>query len=192
MFGQLEGDAEIKRNVAYFFGLIAEDMIYHDELMSALDETIALASLEDQECQEMSAFTLAHLSSNRDHQETIVQRGALKPLVSMVTTSAEASNYSALAILKLSENFAVHMQLASSGAIQALLAVARQKSTDEELQYRASLSVAQLASNAVSLLPTDMMSSGLPSPTRTVGGLSRRSAKDRTKQFLEKSVKKTK
>ena len=57
----LRGDAEIKRNVAYFFGLIAEDMIYHDELMSALDETIALASLEDQECQEMSAFTLAHL-----------------------------------------------------------------------------------------------------------------------------------
>ena len=44
-------------------------------------------------------------------------------------------------------------QIAEEGGIQALLRLARARSTDEELQYKAALTVGNLASNAVKLLP---------------------------------------
>lgn len=111
------------------------------------------ASLEDGECQEYAAFSLAHLSSNRDYQTRIVEAGALKPLVAMMSVHAEPRHYAGLALLKLADNFENHVAIAEEGGIQALLRLARARSTDEELQYKAALTVGHLAANAVKLLP---------------------------------------
>lgn len=58
-----------------------------------------------------------------------------------------------LALLKLADNFENHLKIAEEGGIQALLRLGRVRSTDEQLQYKAALTVGQLASNAVKLLP---------------------------------------
>ena len=49
-------------------------MEYHNDLAreGALEATISLASLEDIECQEYAAFSLAHLASNRDFQVSLM------------------------------------------------------------------------------------------------------------------------
>ena len=47
-----------------------------------------------------AAFALAHLSSNRNLQVQLVERGALKPRVSMMAVQAEPRHYAGLALLK--------------------------------------------------------------------------------------------
>jgi hypothetical protein len=130
-------------------------MEFHDDLVreGGLISLVFQASLEDGECQEYAAFSLAHLSSNRDYQTRIVEAGALKPLVAMMSVHAEPRHYAGLALLKLADNFENHVAIAEEGGIQALLRLARARSTDEELQYKAALTVGHLAANAVKLLP---------------------------------------
>ena len=130
-------------------------MEYHDDLVreGGLITLVFQAGLEDGECQEYAAFSLAHLSSNRDYQTRIVEAGALKPLVAMMSVHAEPRHYAGLALLKLADNFENHIAIAEEGGIQALLRLARARSTDEELQYKAALTVGHLAANAVKLLP---------------------------------------
>lgn len=84
---------------------------------------------------------------------TLVELGALRPLVSMMAVEAEPRHYAGLALLKLADNFENHIRIAEEGGIQALLRLGRARSTDEELQYKAALTVGHLASNAVKLLP---------------------------------------
>mmetsp|Transcript_9985 Transcript_9985/g.16345 ORF Transcript_9985/g.16345 Transcript_9985/m.16345 type:complete len:169 (-) Transcript_9985:13-519(-) len=166
------------------------------------------------ECQEYAAFSLAHLASNRDLQVKIADSGALRPLVAMMSTQAEPRHYAGLALLKLADNYENHIKIASEGGIQALLRLARARSTDEELQYKAALTVGHLASNAVKLLPQNQNSYGggssglmaIPSsnanPTTAgteesatnlpVGHISRKMAQSKTQEYLEKSIKKTK
>merc|ERR1711964_865884 len=121
--------------------------------------------LEDVEVQEYAAFSLAHVASNRDYQVKIVESGGLRPLVAMMSVHAEPRHYAGLALLKLADNFENHIKIAEEGGIQALLRLARARSTDEELQYKAALTVGHLASNAVRLLPKSAHdgSGGLPS-----------------------------
>jgi len=211
------GDIEVKRNVAYILALLCESIAFHDDLIrdGGLDDIINLATLEDEECQEMMAFGLAHLSSNRDLQVQIVEAGALRPLVAMLSTNAEPRHYAGLALLKLADNFANHQRIAAEGGIQALLRLARARSTDEELQYKAALVVGSLASNAVKFLPQNGAAPGAAQPTEIpsssdgaspaqggeggafgtssmpVGELSRKMAQSKTKEFLDRSLKKT-
>lgn len=77
----------------------------------------------------------------------------MRPLVSMMSVEAEPRHYAGLALLKLADNFENHVRIAEEGGIQALLRLGRARSTDEELQYKAALTVGHLASNAVKLLP---------------------------------------
>jgi len=83
----------------------------------------------------------------------LVELGAVRPLVAMMAGNAEPRHYAGLALLKLADNFENHLRIAEEGGIQALLRLGRARSTDEQLQYKAALTVGQLASNAVRLLP---------------------------------------
>ena len=91
-------------------------------------------------------------------------------------------------LLQLADNFENHISIAEEGGIQALLRLARARSTDEELQYKAALTVGHLASNAVRLLPGAGASSA---KSGKAGGVSRSKAGDRTREYLEKALKKT-
>jgi len=112
--------------------------------------------LQDIECQEYAAFSLAHLSSNRDYQVILVNIGAVKPLVAMLSSDAEPRHYAGLALLKLADNFENHLKIAEDGGIQALLRLGRVRTTDEQLQYKAALTVGQLATNAVKFMPSNV------------------------------------
>jgi hypothetical protein len=111
--------------------------------------------MEDVECQEYAAFSLAHLASNRENQVKLVNMGVVKPLVAMLSSDAEPKHYAGLALLKLADNFENHLKIAEQGGIQALLRLGRTRSTDDQLQYKAALTLGQLASNAVKLLPSN-------------------------------------
>ena len=127
--------------------------------------------MEDIECQEYAAFSLAHLASNRDNQVKMVDMGAVRPLVAMLSSDAEPKHYAGLALLKLADNFENHLKIAQEGGIQALLRLGRTRSTDDQLQHKAALTLGQIASNAVKLLPT-LKTEGAPSAmTRTAGSL---------------------
>lgn len=126
----------------------------------AFQSIITLAAQEDIECQEYAAFSLAHLASNRDYQVELVSLGAVKPLVALLASDAEPRHYAGLALLKLADNFENHLRIAEEGGIQALLRLGRTRSTDDQLQYKAALTVGQLASNAVRLIPQE----GAPMP----------------------------
>lgn len=71
----------------------------------------------------------------------------------MLASEAEPRHYAGLALLKLADNFENHLRIAEEGGIQALLRLGRVRSTDEQLQYKAALTIGQLASNAVKLIP---------------------------------------
>jgi hypothetical protein len=109
--------------------------------------------MEDIECQEYAAFSLAHLASNKDFQVRLVNLGAVRPLVSMLASDAEPRHYAGLALLKLADNFENHLRIAEEGGIQALLRLGRTRSSDEQVQYKAAITVGQLASNAVKMFP---------------------------------------
>ena len=72
-----------------------------------------------------------------------------------MAVNSEPMHYASLALLKLADNFENHVAIAQEGGIQALLRLGRSRATDEELQYKAALSVGSLASNAVRMLPGD-------------------------------------
>lgn len=123
------------------------------EREGALQTIIYLAMMEDIETQEYAAFSLAHLASNRDLQVKLVNMGVVRPLVTMLSSDAEPKHYAGLALLKLADNFENHLRIAEEGGIQALLRLGRTRTTDDQLQYKAALTLGQLASNAVKLLP---------------------------------------
>merc|ERR1719472_268322 len=124
---------------------------------------------------------MAHLASNRDYQVDMVDRGALRPLVAMMSVHAEPRHYAGLALLKLADNFNNHIKIAEEGGIQALLRLARARSTDEELQYKAALTVGNLASNAVKLLPRR----GGGGPEDSLGGQAVNASKAAIKKIKE-------
>lgn len=129
---------------------------FHGDLEreNAYETIINLSLMEDIECQEYAAFSLAHLASNRDNQVKLVNMGAVRPLVAMLSSDAEPKHYAGLALLKLADNFENHLKIAEEGGIQALLRLGRTRSTDDQLQHKAALTLGQIASNAVKLLPT--------------------------------------
>ena len=143
---------------------LCEMIEFHADLAKekALEAIIELSALEDIECQEYAAFSLAHLASNTDFQVELVQLGAVRPLVAMLASDTEPRHYAGLALLKLADNFQNHLKIAEEGGIQALLRLGRVRSTDEQLQYKAALTVGQLASNAVRLIPTGASSGERP------------------------------
>lgn len=158
---------DIKRAVGYFLAGICEQMAFHDTLyhQDAFEVIISLATLEDIECQEYAAFCLAHLASNKEYQVPLVNLGAVRPLVTMLSSDAEPKHYAGLALLKLADNFENHLKIAEAGGIQALLRLGRTRSSDEQLQYKAALSVGQLATNAVRLLPSQLASTSFTNQT---------------------------
>ena len=149
---------QLKRASAYFLALLASGVDYHNNLAynSGLEAVIHLAMQADLECQEFSAFSLAYIASNREYQVKLVQMGAIRPLVAMMAADDESKHYAGLALLKLADNYENHLTIAEEGGIQALLKMGRNQVTDEELQYKAALTVGNLASNAVNLMPTEI------------------------------------
>lgn len=130
------------------------------ETEGALPYIVSMAAMEDLETQEYTAFSLAHLASNRDLQVKLVNLGVVKPLVTMLASDAEPKHYAGLALLKLADNFENHLRIAEEGGIQALLRLGRTRTTDEQLQYKASLTLGQLASHAVKLMPNGKNTGG--------------------------------
>ena len=90
-----------------------------------------IAVESDLQCQEYAAFTLAFLATNRDLQRPLVEVGALKPLVTLMSTQAEPRQYAALAVLKLADNFENHVAIAKAGGLTALLRLGRGGQVDE-------------------------------------------------------------
>ena len=84
----------------------------------------------------------------------LVELGAVRPIVGMLACDAEPKHYAGLALLKLADNFENHLKIAEEGGIQALLRLGRTRSTDEQLQHKAALTVGQLATNAVKMMPS--------------------------------------
>merc|ERR1712159_499801 len=191
-----EGDIEVKRSCGYFLARLSENLEFHEDLLrcGGLRAVVELAALEDMECQEYSAFCLAHLASNRDLQVKLVEQGALKPLVSMMAVQAEPRHYAGLALLKLADNFENHVAIAKEGGIQALLRLGRTRTTDDELQYKAALTVGNLASNAVKLLPNSGggrsgdLGTAAKSAMSSKGNHAARKGRDSTKKYLDRAV----
>lgn len=150
------GNFEIKRAAAYFLATVTEQMEFHANLVAegGLEAIVYLAEMEDIECLEYASFSLAHLASNRDCQVKLVSIGAVRALVSMIASDQEPRHYAGLALLKLADNFENHLKIAEEGGIQALLRLGRSSTSDEQLQYKAALTVGQLASSAVKILPS--------------------------------------
>lgn len=206
------GNIEIKRAAGYFLATVCERIEFHGDLaeQGALDAAIMLASLEDIECQEYASFSLAHLSSNKELQVRLVNLGAVKPLVSLIASDQEPKHYAGLALLKLADNFENHLRIAEDGGIQALLRLGRTRSTDDQLQYKAALTVGHLASNAVRILPTEaspaaggmitasatggepLIGHGSRVLGRLRGQVDAQKARSRTMEYLDQSLDMTK
>merc|ERR1711991_924440 len=167
------GNIEVKRACGYLFASLSEVNEFHGDLDKehAIEAVIALAQMEDIECQEYAAFSLAHLASNKDFQVRLVNLGAVRPLVSMLASDAEPRHYAGLALLKLADNFENHLRIAEEGGIQALLRLGRVRSTDEQLQYKAALTIGQLASNAVRLIPSGASNTERPDKTQNASAI---------------------
>ena len=146
---------EIKRACGYFFSVLAECVGCHEALVESggMESIVKLAGLVDLECQLYGAFSLAFLASNPDLQVPLVKLGAVQHLVSMMANESEPRHYAGLALLKLADNFENHIQIAEEGGIQALLKLGRSRAADNEVQYKASITVGNLASKAVANLP---------------------------------------
>ena len=146
---------EIKRACGYFFSVLVEYTEFHQEMANfgALRYIVHLASLVDIQCQLYASFCLVILASNPNFQVDLVNLGAVRHLVSMMTTELESQHYAGLALLKLADNFENHVKIAEEGGIQALLKLGRSRSVEDEVQYKAALTVGHLASKAVSNLP---------------------------------------
>merc|ERR1711991_1161528 len=184
------GNIEVKRACGYLFASLSEVNEFHGDLdrEHAIEAVITLAQMEDIECQEYAAFSLAHLASNKDFQVRLVNLGAVRPLVSMLASDAEPRHYAGLALLKLADNFENHLRIAEEGGIQALLRLGRVRSTDEQLQYKAALTIGQLATNAVKIIPNaNERQGGQTLPTEgSIGHGARMLTKIRTQNDVQK------
>jgi hypothetical protein len=200
------GDIEMKRSASYFLANITEQNEFHRELEKefAFQAIIELAVCEDIECQEYAAFSLAHLASNKDNQVKLVDMGVVRPLVAMLSMDAEPKHYAGLALLKLADNFENHLKIAEEGGIQALLRLGRTRTTDVQMQHKAAITLGQLASNAVRLIPTDRPSSAGSGKDGKVGtgskvlnrlrnqvNAEKNKGRDLTIDYLDKSLAKT-
>lgn len=116
----------------------------------------------------------------------MVNLGAVRPLVAMLASDAEPRHYAGLALLKLADNYENHLKIAEEGGIQALLRLGRARSTDEQLQYKAALTVGQLATNAVRLIPN-----GDKGGDSVIGHGARMMTKVRTQQAVQKGRQRT-
>ena len=199
-----QDDVSILRNVAYFLALMSEGGYENHPFIveeGGLRTLVRLMSADDVEIQEYSTFAIAHLASNHEYQVRIVQEGALKPLISMMQVHSQPRHYAGLAVLKLADNYETHIEIAKEGGVDALIRLARAHSTDEELQYKAALTVGHLASNAIQLSSTfkkgssTLRRSGRP-PRKLNDALSSKTAKisntaaqNRTKEFLDQKSK---
>ncbi len=159
---------EVKRVCGYIFSLLVENKHYHDNIQAvgALQQIVDLAGLVDDECQLYGAFSLVHLAGNRDLQVPLVQLGAVRHLVAMMSTESEPRHYAGLALLKLADNFENHIAIAEEGGIQALLKLGRSRAIDGEVQHKAALTVGTLASRAVEAIPESSNLKGSKSPTK--------------------------
>jgi hypothetical protein len=138
---------EVLRACGYVFSLIVEHKQYHSDLFNsgAMKEIVGLAALVDLECQLYGSFSLVFLSGNHDYQVPLVKLGAVRPLVAMMANESEPRHYAGLALLKLADNFENHITIAEEGGIQALLKLGRSQVADEEVQYKAALTVGKAA-----------------------------------------------
>lgn len=111
----------------------------------------------------------------------------------MMAVEAEPRHYAGLALLKLADNFENHIRIAEEGGIQALLRLGRTRSTDEELQYKAALTVGHLASNAVKCLPKSSKgNSGIGFGATVLqhsANTKARRAKKQTQEHLDQSLR---
>eukprot|EP00940_MAST-03C_sp_MAST-3C-sp2_P002171 g2171.t1 len=183
-----QDDVEILRNVAYFLAIMAEGGYENHPFIvdeDGLATLVRLMAADDIEIQEYSTFAVAHLSSNHDYQVRIVSEGALKPLISMMQVHSQPRHYAGLALLKLADNYETHIEIAKEGGVHALLRLARAHSTDQELQYRAALTVGHLASNAIHLSSSFKRSSALGNATSS-------SSLDATSKVVRSPTAKTK
>ncbi|CCI42216.1 unnamed protein product [Albugo candida] len=143
-------DTEIQRSCGYMLALWAEHDYEFQE--ATINASISLAEVQDRECQDYASFILAHLSSNRQYQPLLLRGGALGPLIAMVTKEPYPKHYAGLALLQLADNYENHLQIVEKGGVEALLRLARIRSPDKEIQYKASKSLGQLAKNATEAL----------------------------------------
>lgn len=141
---------EVKRACGYVFSILVEQEHYHESIYNAsgLEKIVNLSALVDLECQLYGAFSLVFLASNKDFQVPLVKLGAVRPLVAMMANESQPRHYAGLALLKLADNFENHITIAEEGGIQALLKLGRSRAADEEVQYKAALTVGNLASKA--------------------------------------------
>jgi len=144
-----------KRACGYVFSVLAEYREHHADLSDsgALQSVVDLAGLVDLECQLYGAFALVFLATNAELQVPLVKMGAVRHLVTMMSTESEHRHYAGLALLKLADNFENHIQIAEEGGIEALLKLGRSKVADDEMQYKSAMTVKNLAVNAVERLP---------------------------------------
>ena len=154
------GTIESKRAGGYILSVLSQNPEYHEVLdrSNCLETVINLASLVDTECQEYGAFALAFLSGNKNFQIKLVKMGAVRPLVTIMATSSESRHYAGLALLKLADNFENHITIAEEGGIQALLRMGKSKITNDEVQYKAALTVGHLAQTKLSRAMDDKKS----------------------------------
>ena len=87
------------------------------------------------------------------------------------------------------------LKIAEEGGIQALLRLARARSTDEELQYKAALTVGSLAANAVKMLPRENgrggnmeIGFGSSSMMQSKATVAAQRGRERTTDFLESQL----
>lgn len=146
---------EIKRAASYYFAILSKDkeLLSHFEIDDLFRQIIDIASLSDKECQDYGAYILANLANIKEYQRLLVQMGAVKPLVFMMKTDAESKHYAGLALLKLADNYENHLSIAEEGGIQALLDMGRNREIDEDLSYKTSTAIGNLASKAVKSIP---------------------------------------
>lgn len=176
----ISNSIEIKRACGYVFSILAEYKDNHETIRAAggLKAIVNLASLVDLECQLYGAFSLVFLAGNCNFQVPLVQLGAVRPLVAMMATETEPRHYAGLALLKLAENFENHITIAEEGGIQALLKLGRNRVADEEMKYKASLTVGSLASRAASTLEPMH-----PMKSKTIGSISRKNLKGKKRSL---------
>merc|ERR1711991_178771 len=87
---QAVGNIEVKRACGYLFASVSEINEFHGDMdkENAFQSIITLAEMEDIECQEYAAFSLAHLASNKDFQVRLVNLGAVRPYSQLRRASA--------------------------------------------------------------------------------------------------------
>merc|ERR1711988_2029505 len=149
-------DIECVKAAVYALGTLCEV----DDVKAKLVELGAVASVVNQcakgdiETKRSCGYLLARLSENIEFHDDMVRNDALQAVITLASLEdMECQEYSAFSLAHLADNFENHVAIAKEGGIQALLRLGRTRTTDDELQYKAALTVGNLAANAVKLLP---------------------------------------